>query len=159
MFCRNVCMCTALVPGACGGQKQAPDPRGWMDGCALPCGCWELNVSPLQEQPVLLTSEEASLQSCILFWNEFLYLSIRRFVVRCSEAISPQVETIKIAVDIPRVPLWRKGNCSPWEPLLYMKWHLIFIFWWVQFVCYLLLFTSVPHRLTLCLISATFQFC
>jgi hypothetical protein len=34
------------------------------DGCELPCGCWELNSGPLEEQSVLLTSE-ASLQPCI----------------------------------------------------------------------------------------------
>ena len=27
------------------------------DGCELPCGCWELNTGPLEEQLVLLTSE------------------------------------------------------------------------------------------------------
>jgi hypothetical protein len=26
-------------------------------GCELPCGCWELNPGPLEEQPVLLTVE------------------------------------------------------------------------------------------------------
>ena len=26
-------------------------------GCELPCGCWELNLGPLEEQPVFLTSE------------------------------------------------------------------------------------------------------
>jgi hypothetical protein len=27
------------------------------DGCELPCGCWEQNLGPLQEQSVLLTTE------------------------------------------------------------------------------------------------------
>ena len=27
------------------------------DKCELPCGCWELNPGPLEEQPLLLTSE------------------------------------------------------------------------------------------------------
>jgi len=27
------------------------------DGCEPPCGCWELNSGPLEEQPVLLTTE------------------------------------------------------------------------------------------------------
>ena len=30
---------------------------GVTDGCELPCGCWELNLSPLEEQPVLLTTK------------------------------------------------------------------------------------------------------
>jgi hypothetical protein len=28
-----------------------------MDGCKPPCGCWELNSGPLEEQSVLLTAE------------------------------------------------------------------------------------------------------
>jgi hypothetical protein len=30
---------------------------GVADSCELPCGCWELNLGPLEEQPVFLTSE------------------------------------------------------------------------------------------------------
>ena len=30
---------------------------GVMNDCEPPCGCWELNPGPLQDQPVLLTSE------------------------------------------------------------------------------------------------------
>jgi hypothetical protein len=30
---------------------------GLTDSWELPCGCWELNLSPLEEQPVLLTAE------------------------------------------------------------------------------------------------------
>ncbi|EDL00481.1 mCG113792, isoform CRA_a, partial [Mus musculus] len=33
-----------------------------IDGCELPCRCWELNLGPLEEQQVLLTTEP-SLQS------------------------------------------------------------------------------------------------
>jgi cbb3-type cytochrome oxidase subunit 3 len=36
-------------------QKRASDHIA--DGCAPPCGCWELNSGPLEEQPVLLTTE------------------------------------------------------------------------------------------------------
>ena len=32
------------------------------DGCQPPCGCWDLNSGPLEDQPVLLTTEP-SLQS------------------------------------------------------------------------------------------------
>jgi hypothetical protein len=28
-----------------------------MDGCEPPCGCWDLNSGPLEEQSVLLTTE------------------------------------------------------------------------------------------------------
>ena len=46
------------------GQKRAPDPI--IDGCEPPCGCWELNSGPLEEQAMLLTSEP-SLQPSICF--------------------------------------------------------------------------------------------
>ena len=44
------------------GQKRAPDLI--IGGYEPPCGCWELNSGPLEEQPVLLTSEP-SLQPSI----------------------------------------------------------------------------------------------
>ena len=37
------------------GQKRAPDLI--IDGCKPPCGCWELNSGPLEEQSLLLTAE------------------------------------------------------------------------------------------------------
>ena len=42
------------------------------DGCEPPCGCWELNSGPLEEQSLLLTAEP-SLQPCKhTFWRNFL---------------------------------------------------------------------------------------
>ena len=46
-------------------QKKALDPI--TDGCEPPCGCWELNSGPLEEQLVLLTTEP-SLQPYFLFF-------------------------------------------------------------------------------------------
>ena len=37
------------------GQKRAQDLI--TDGCESPCGCWELNLGPLEEQATLLTAE------------------------------------------------------------------------------------------------------
>ena len=37
------------------GQKRPPDLI--TDGCEPPCGCWELNSGPLEEQAMLLTAE------------------------------------------------------------------------------------------------------
>ena len=37
------------------GQKRASDLIS--DGCEPPCGCWELNSGPLEEQAMLLTAE------------------------------------------------------------------------------------------------------
>jgi hypothetical protein len=36
-------------------QKRASDPI--TDGCEPPCGCWELNSGPLEEQSMLLPAE------------------------------------------------------------------------------------------------------
>ena len=36
------------------------------DGCEPPCGCWELNLGPLEEQSVFLTTEP-SLQPSFTF--------------------------------------------------------------------------------------------
>jgi len=41
------------------GQKEMTRSPGTgvTDSCELPCGCWELNSGPLQEQLVFLTTE------------------------------------------------------------------------------------------------------
>jgi hypothetical protein len=49
-----------------------------VDGCEPPCGCWELNSDPLEEQSVLLTFEP-SLQP-IIFYFYFLHFSIHFYV-------------------------------------------------------------------------------
>ena len=36
-------------------RKRTSDPI--TDGCEAPCGCWELNSGPVEEQSVFLTSE------------------------------------------------------------------------------------------------------
>jgi hypothetical protein len=45
-------------------QKRAPDPI--TGGCELPCGCWDLNSGPSEEQSMLLTTEP-SLQPHALY--------------------------------------------------------------------------------------------
>ena len=42
-------MCTYVLPAKSSGT-------GVKDTCELPCGCWELNPGPLEEQLVLLTT-------------------------------------------------------------------------------------------------------
>jgi hypothetical protein len=39
-------------------KKRASDPI--TNGCEPPCGCWELNSRPLEEQSVLLTDDHLS---------------------------------------------------------------------------------------------------
>ena len=41
------------VPETCSflrGQKRVLDHWTWIVSCELPCGCWELNLSPLEEK-------------------------------------------------------------------------------------------------------------
>jgi len=44
-------------------QKRASDLI--TDGCEPPCGCWDLNSGPLEEQSVLLTTEPSLQPICI----------------------------------------------------------------------------------------------
>ena len=58
-------MCTSVLPAClCEGI------RSWSYSCELPCGCWDLNPGPLEEQAVqsvLLTTEPATLSNTIFF--------------------------------------------------------------------------------------------
>jgi hypothetical protein len=54
-------------------QKRASDPI--TEGCEPPCGCWELNSGPLEEQ---LTTEP-SLQPCVdILKHVILYLDLNK---------------------------------------------------------------------------------
>ena len=44
VFCPHACVCVRM-------------PDLGVNTCELPCRCWELNLSPLEEQSVLLTTE------------------------------------------------------------------------------------------------------
>jgi len=59
-------------------QKRASDPI--TDGCEPPCGCWDLNSGPLEEQPVLLTAEP-SLQPHTIFFLRFIYFNVCEYTV------------------------------------------------------------------------------
>lgn len=47
---------STCVLGASRNQKSVRSPRDG-DGCELPCGCWELNPGPLQEQQMLFNHQ------------------------------------------------------------------------------------------------------
>jgi hypothetical protein len=58
-------------------QKRALDPI--TDGCESPCGCWELNSGPLEEQSVLLIAEPSlqttpTPQASFLKWLRATYV-------------------------------------------------------------------------------------
>jgi hypothetical protein len=46
-------------------QKRSSDPI--TDGCEPPCGCWDLNSGPLEEQSVLLTAEPSRQTQLLTF--------------------------------------------------------------------------------------------
>jgi hypothetical protein len=71
MFCPYTCLYTTHIPGIQGKQKASPDVLE-LDlemVVELPCGCWELNTGPLEEQAVLMTAEP-SLQTIHLTGKE-----------------------------------------------------------------------------------------
>jgi hypothetical protein len=56
-------------------QKRAPDLI--TDGCEPPCGCWDLNSGPSEEQSVLFTAEPSLQPPCFsLNLSRILSLSI-----------------------------------------------------------------------------------
>ena len=66
LFIYYVCSVLPACVPAC--EKRAPNLI--IDGCEPPCGCWELNSGPLEEQSVLLTTEP-SLQPCCPFFEHW----------------------------------------------------------------------------------------
>ena len=58
-ICLHLCMRMMCVPGAHRGHKRvvgSPE-TGVMNIRELPCGCWELNLGPVQDQQDLFTVE------------------------------------------------------------------------------------------------------
>ena len=47
------------------------------------CGSWELNLSPLEEQPVLLVTEKSLQPHAAFLKKRFLYLDLRVRVFLC----------------------------------------------------------------------------
>lgn len=52
-------------------QRSQIPGAGVTGGCELQCGCWELNLGPLQKQGVLLTDELSFQPQCFLFLKSF----------------------------------------------------------------------------------------
>jgi hypothetical protein len=69
VFCLHVCLFEGVIfPGT-----------GVIDSCEQPCGCWDLNLGPLEEQPVLLTAK-SSLQPPTIF-NLMTFKRLLVFIV------------------------------------------------------------------------------
>jgi hypothetical protein len=66
----HVCLCE-------GARSPGTGVTGWWK---LPCGCWELNLGPLEEQSVLLTTElsfqplDPTIYSCGVFVCSFVFI-------------------------------------------------------------------------------------
>lgn len=56
---------------------------GATDGSESPSACWELNLGPLQEQPMLLTVEKSLVSNLKTKQNTFVYLI---YVLACHSA-------------------------------------------------------------------------
>ena len=41
------------------GIRQKRASEALIDGCEPPCGCWELNLGPPEEQPMFLSTEQS----------------------------------------------------------------------------------------------------
>jgi hypothetical protein len=63
-------MCISAL-SVCKPACQKKD-SGHIDDCEPPCGCWELNSGPLQEQPVFLTTEPSLQPSLALLYLGWL---------------------------------------------------------------------------------------
>jgi hypothetical protein len=59
-------------------REKASDPI--TDGCEPPCGCWDLNSGPLEEQSVLLTAEPC-LQLPFISFLKILLLLLLLFLL------------------------------------------------------------------------------
>jgi len=76
-------------------QKRASDPI--TDGCEPPCGFWELNSEPLEEQSVLLTTEpslQSKVQGCFFMWV------LKKVLVKVKWSTARQQETLDWGCDI-----------------------------------------------------------
>jgi hypothetical protein len=66
VFCLHVCLREGVgSPGT-----------GVTDSCELPSGCWELNLGPLGEQPVLLVTEPSFQPSMVHCYLNILTMSL-----------------------------------------------------------------------------------
>jgi hypothetical protein len=44
------------------------------DGCEPPCGCWDLNSGPSEEQLALLTTEPSRQPQSVIFLKNYVFL-------------------------------------------------------------------------------------
>lgn len=93
-----------------------------MGGCGSPCGCWDLNPGPLEEQSVLLTtdsSHRALILDCCLHSTPTCgpgpsSLTSLVWLLLLSLLIRPSVGLVDLRDDV--VLSWDPVYPSPWVP-------------------------------------------
>ena len=122
------------------GQKRAPDLI--IGGCEPPCGCWELNSGPLEEQPVLLTAEP-SLQPNPVNFNGNLSQCLRTEGIKKRMKMLRVIQKITAGKDSRQHTWWRVAVSTHAYPFPETQ-----TLPWVSKDQYLLLACSFPLRLT-----------
>jgi hypothetical protein len=80
MYVCALCACCLQKP------EEALDALKWSYRCQLPCGCWDSDAGPLEEQPVLLTTEP-SLQSLSDIFKEHSFAYGREVLLPHSHSL------------------------------------------------------------------------
>jgi hypothetical protein len=69
-------MCVSILSLSSGTPEEGLNPIS--DDCEPPCGCWELNSGPLEEQSLHLTTEPSFQPTSVLLKKE-IYISSEKF--------------------------------------------------------------------------------
>lgn len=103
VFHQCVCLCTMCTWYPCRREEGFRFPGiVVIDGCESLCGCWEFTLNPLQNQPLLLTTEP-SLSSLILY---FLNIHLRWEKLYFYKNTLTFVLCLKCALLCYRLKLW-----------------------------------------------------
>jgi hypothetical protein len=77
-----------------------------MDGCYPPCGCWDLNSGPSEEQSVLLTTEPSLRPPRYFLYLHFKYYPLSWFLLQKPALPSPCLLTHSLLLPGPGIPLY-----------------------------------------------------
>ena len=92
--CVFACMCLC-VPRPKKARREHQILRNWsfLDGCKLPCECWEQNPVPLQDLQVLLTMEPWESMVLILRSSRYAMVSMWQLYLDCWSQGPPQTHS------------------------------------------------------------------
>ena len=92
-------------------QKRTSDPI--TDGCETPCGCWELNSGPLEEQSVLLTTEpslQPNFKIPVILFHVYGCVSVCAPCVKCPPAAEGSGRALELKSHVVSRPPPSAGN-------------------------------------------------